>query len=230
MHELIKNLQDRQLIWKGLQPSTQGQTHSTGYPELDNQLNGGFPMHGVIEVESPSGLGEIRLLTPYLTQQNAQRLAVFINPPGYVCGEYFDAQGLSLNNILVITPKSDIEALWAAEQCLKSGACHSVLLWGTELEIHQTKRLQAASETGRCLQFHFKDSKHNQLSLPVSLSMKLSPHHLGLKVEVIKRKGCWSYGSLVINMQQHWPLLTEQASAELNDNSTIVPFPIARQG
>ena len=43
MHELIKNLQDRQLIWRGLQPSTQGQTHSTGYPELDNQLNGAFP-------------------------------------------------------------------------------------------------------------------------------------------------------------------------------------------
>lgn len=60
--------------------------------------------------------------------------------------------------------------------------------------------------------------------------MKLSPYHLGLKVEVIKRKGSWSYGSLVINMQQHWPLLTEQTSAELNDNSTVVPFPIARQG
>ncbi|MEZ9057025.1 translesion DNA synthesis-associated protein ImuA [Vibrio pelagius] len=230
MHELIKNLQDRQLIWKGLQPSTQGQAHSTGYPELDNQLNGGFPTHGVIEVESQSGLGEIRLLTPYLAQQSAQRLAVFINPPGHVCGEFFDAQGVPLHNILVITPSSDIEALWAAEQCLKSGACHSVLLWGTELEIHQTKRLQAASETGRCLQFHFKSRSHNQLSLPVSLSMKLSPHHLGLKVEVIKRKGSWSYGSLVINMQQQWPLLTEQASAELHDNSTIIPFPIVKQG
>ncbi|MDK9736620.1 translesion DNA synthesis-associated protein ImuA [Vibrio sp. D404a] len=230
MHELIKNLQDRQLIWKGLQPSTQGQTLSTGYPELDNQLNGGFPTHGVIEVESQPGLGEIRLLTPYLAQQNTQRLAVFINPPGNVCGEFFDAQGLPLNNILVITPNSDIEALWAAEQCLKSGACHSVLLWGTELEIHQTKRLQAASETGRCLQFHFKDSNHNQLSLPVSLSMKLSSHHLGLKVEVIKRKGSWSYGSIIINMQQHWPLLTEQTPAELHDHSTVIPFPIAKQG
>ncbi|MFA0137790.1 recombinase RecA, partial [Vibrio sp. 10N.261.46.B6] len=26
MHELIKNLQDRQLIWKGLQSTTQGST------------------------------------------------------------------------------------------------------------------------------------------------------------------------------------------------------------
>ena len=50
MHELIKSLQDRQLIWKGLQSTTQGSTTSTGYPQLDKQLDGGFPMHGVIEV------------------------------------------------------------------------------------------------------------------------------------------------------------------------------------
>jgi hypothetical protein len=60
--------------------------------------------------------------------------------------------------------------------------------------------------------------------------MKLSSHHLGLKVEVIKRKGSWSYGSIIINMQQHWPQLTEQTPAELHDHSTVIPFPIAKQG
>ncbi|MEZ8775641.1 translesion DNA synthesis-associated protein ImuA [Vibrio sp. 10N.247.310.17] len=235
MHELIKNLQDRQLIWTGLQSTTQGSTTSTGYPQLDKQLDGGFPTHGVIEVESQQGIGELRLLTPYLAQQNSQKLAIFINPPGKICAEFFSSQGIELDNILVIEPQRDLDALWAAEQCLKSGACHSVLLWGADLEIHQTKRLQAASETGKCLQFHFKATSHNQLSLPVSLSMKLSSHIQGLKVEVTKRKGSWSYGSFILDMNQNWPLLTEKvidenSSIHALSGNTVLAFPIAKQG
>ncbi len=235
MHELIKNLQDRQLIWTGLQSTTQGSTTSTGYSQLDKQLDGGFPTYGVIEVESQQGIGELRLLTPYLAQQNSQKLAIFINPPGKICAEFFSSQGIELENILVIQPQRDLDALWAAEQCLKSGACHSVLLWGADLEIHQTKRLQAASETGKCLQFHFKATSHNQLSLPVSLSMKLSSHAQGLKVEVTKRKGSWSYGSFILDMSQNWPLLTEKitlqdSSHSALSNNTVLAFPIAKQG
>ncbi|MCW4439674.1 translesion DNA synthesis-associated protein ImuA [Vibrio splendidus] len=235
MHELIKNLQDRQLIWTGLQSTTQGSTTSTGYSQLDKQLDGGFPTYGVIEVESQQGIGELRLLTPYLAQQNSQKLAIFINPPGKICAEFFSSQGIELENILIIQPQRDLDALWAAEQCLKSGACHSVLLWGADLEIHQTKRLQAASETGKCLQFHFKATSHNQLSLPVSLSMKLSSHAQGLKVEVTKRKGSWSYGSFILDMSQNWPLLTEKitlqdSSHSALSNNTVLAFPIAKQG
>lgn len=235
MHELIKNLQDRQLIWTGLQSTTQGSTTSTGYPQLDKQLDGGFPTHGVIEVESQQGIGELRLLTPYLAPQTSQKLAIFINPPGKICAEFFNGQNIPLENILVIQPQRDLDALWAAEQCLKSGACHSVLLWGADLEIHQTKRLQAASETGKCLQFHFKATSHNQLSLPVSLSMKLSSHAQGLKVEVTKRKGSWSYGSFILDMSQNWPLLTEKLIDENSSNqalpgNTVLAFPIAKQG
>ncbi|MEZ9345595.1 translesion DNA synthesis-associated protein ImuA [Vibrio splendidus] len=235
MHELIKNLQDRQLIWTGLQSTAQGSTTSTGYPQLDKQLDGGFPTHGVIEVESQQGIGELRLLTPYLAQQNSQKLAIFINPPGKICAEFFSSQGIELENILVIQPQRDLDALWAAEQCLKSGACHSVLLWRADLEIHQTKRLQAASETGKCLHFHFKATSHNQLSLPVSLSMKLSSHTQGLKVEVTKRKGSWSYGSFILDMSQNWPLLTEKitlqdSSHSALSNNTVLAFPIAKQG
>ncbi|MCC5515848.1 translesion DNA synthesis-associated protein ImuA [Vibrio splendidus] len=235
MHELIKNLQDRQLIWTGLQSTTQGSTTSTGYSQLDKQLDGGFPTYGVIEVESQQGIGELRLLTPYLAQQNSQKLAIFINPPGKICAEFFSSQGIELENILIIQPQRDLDALWAAEQCLKSGACHSVFLWGADLEIHQTKRLQAASETGKCLQFHFKATSHNQLSLPVSLSMKLSSHAQGLKVEVTKRKGSWSYGSFILDMSQNWPLLTEKitlqdSSHSALSNNTVLAFPIAKQG
>ncbi|MFA0705404.1 recombinase RecA, partial [Vibrio sp. 10N.222.48.A3] len=76
---------------------------------------------------------------------------------------------------------------------------------------------------------------HNQLSLPVSLSMKLSFHIQGLKVEVTKRKGSWSYGSFILDMNQNWPLLTEKVIDENNSihalsGNTVLAFPIAKQG
>ena len=65
--------------------------------------------------------------------------------------------------------------------------------------------------------------------------MKLSSHAQGLKVEVTKRKGSWSYGSFILDMSQNWPLLTEKV---INENSstnalsgnTVLAFPIAKQG
>ncbi|MFA0123867.1 recombinase RecA, partial [Vibrio sp. 10N.261.48.A2] len=72
-------------------------------------------------------------------------------------------------------------------------------------------------------------------SLPVSLSMKLSSHTQGLKVEVTKRKGSWSYGSFILDMTHNWPLLTEKVIHEDNldralSGNTVLAFPIAKQG
>ncbi|MGF1755945.1 translesion DNA synthesis-associated protein ImuA [Vibrio makurazakiensis] len=229
MHELIENLKGRHLIWQGQQPQQQHQTISTGFPLLDQKLDGGFPVHGVIEVESQHGIGELRLALPHIQHSPANRLVVFINPPGIISSEFFSAQNIRLDKILIINPRSDIEALWAAEQCLKSGACGSVFLWNVALEIHQIKRLQIASETGNSLQFIFKSTSLNQISLPVSLSMKLAPHDSGLKITIVKRKGGWSYGSFVLGLEQQWPELT--VARQLSGHSaTVLNFPLVKQG
>ncbi|MFA0070006.1 recombinase RecA, partial [Vibrio breoganii] len=70
---------------------------------------------------------------------------------------------------------------------------------------------------------------------PVSLSMKLSAHAQGLKVEVTKRKGSWSYGSFILDMSHNWPLLTQKVTQEVSSNralsdNTVLTFPIAKQG
>ena len=57
------------------------------------------------------------------------------------------------NNILIVFPNSVKEALWAAEQCLKSGACSAVLFWCQSLEVHQVRRFQVAAEAGSCVHF-----------------------------------------------------------------------------
>ncbi|MBW3696568.1 translesion DNA synthesis-associated protein ImuA [Vibrio sp. T187] len=231
MHELIENLKDRQLIWQGQLPQKQHQTISTGFPLLDQKLDGGFPVHGVIEIESQNSIGELRLMLPHIKYSQANRMVVFINPPGIISSEFFSSQNIPLHNILVINTQSEIEALWTAEQCLKSGACNAVFLWGSELEIHQTKRLQVASETGKCLQFIFKSTNQNHISLPVSLSMKLSPHQTGLEITIVKRKGAWSYGTFVLGLESQWPDLTlNEQNTDASESATVLNFPLAKQG
>ncbi|NOI66354.1 translesion DNA synthesis-associated protein ImuA [Vibrio sp. 99-8-1] len=225
MHPVIDLLQTKQLIWRGSQQKINATTHTSGYSELDKQLKGGFPTYGVIEVNSPQGIGELRLLTPYIKQKGQQRLSVFINPPGYLCSEYFVQQEIELNKLILLFPKTAKEALWAAEQCLKSGSCGSVTLWHPSLEIHQAKRLQVASETGQCLNFLFKMDTRCQLTLPISLSLTLQPDSNGLTVTIHRRKGGWLKTRFTIDVHQKWPHL-----APYTHTNSVIPFPIGNRG
>lgn len=207
MNPVIDMLQHKQLIWQGTQTNNLSDNTSTGYPQLDKQLGGGFPRHGVIEIMSPSGIGELRLLTPYILAQGEERFTVFINPPGYLCADYFTQQGIDLSRMLILFPKTAQEALWAAEQCLKSGCCGSVTLWHSELEIHQAKRLQVASETGQCVNFLFKINSQSGITLPISLSLTLNAEAGGLHISIHKRKGGWLKSSVTLDVHKEWPHL-----------------------
>lgn len=230
MHELINDLQSKQLIWKGNRHQAPNQCHSTGFAELDLQLQGGFPASGVVEIQALSGIGELRLLTPFIASQTKQRLCVLVNPPGYVCAEYLHAQGIAPSQVLLIYPTSEAHALWAAEQALKSGASCTVCLWQSELEIHQAKRLQVASDIGHCPLFLLKPSieqAQQVFSLPVSLSLTLSPHQSGVEITITKRKGGFPRTSFVVDMSLYWPELTALIN---NTDSNVLAFPMQQQG
>ncbi|CAH0526517.1 translesion DNA synthesis-associated protein ImuA [Vibrio hippocampi] len=230
MHELINDLQTKQLIWKGNRHQAPSQYHTTGFSELDQQLQGGFPTSGVVEIQALSGIGELRLLTPFIAQQAKQRLCVLINPPGYVCAEYLYAQGISPSQVLLVYPTSEAHALWAAEQSLKSGASCTVCLWQNDIEIHQAKRLQVASDVGHCPLFLLKpnaEQAQKVFSLPVSLSLTLHPHPSGIEVNITKRKGGFPRASFVIDMSQYWP---ELASVNKPPANNVLAFPLLQQG
>lgn len=225
MYELIEHLKQKQWLWSGVQTQEHHDHLTTGFDLLDQKLDGGFPKHGVVELQGSSGIGELRLLLPHLKNTSQERLSVFIQPPGYLCAQHLTDAGLDNNRILLIQPNNAKEALWAAEQCLRSGACSNVLLWHSELEVHQARRLQVASERGNTLHFLFKTEQKCVFSLPVNLSMTLLPHPLGLEVTITKRKGGWPQGSFVLDMSATWPSLTLKPTAPV-----VVPFPIRRQG
>lgn len=222
MHELINLLQRRNLVWHGTEQKAAYSGQTTFYPELDDKLEGGFPEHGVVDVVSPPGIGEVRLLMPYLQKQN--RLLVYINPPGQVCAEQLHHYGIDISQVLVVHPQKAQDALWAAEQCMKSGTCSAVLLWQTELEVHQVKRLQIAGETGECLLFLHRHFDTSTISLPVTLGMSLSSNDYGINVHIRKRKGGWPVAHFQVDMRQQWPALTKQLPAN------VVPFPMSQVG
>ncbi len=236
MQDIIQHLKSQHLVWQAnvTKADSQQFLNSSGFPELDTLLGGGLPPHGVVDMESVGSIGELRLLAPYLKSSLARGVTAFIQPPALMNPLFLHGIGLDINQVWVITPKHPRDALWAAEQCLKSGACSNVLLWQEELEIHQVKRLQVASEQGSCPLFMLKPTRPNRLSLPVSLSLKVQGHEQGVSVEVLKRKGGWSKGKVEINFQHYYPQLVVPAklvgTAKSHTPSTVVPFPLANQG
>ncbi|MCF2856422.1 translesion DNA synthesis-associated protein ImuA [Pseudoalteromonas sp. SMS1] len=215
MANLIDFLQHQNLVWQGTENAPVSrqayETVSTGFDDLDKQLRGGLPKQGVVDIQSQAGIGELRLLLPYLRGQT--RMCAVIHPPAQLNAHALFHQGVDTGRFLVITPNSPQEALWAAEQCLKSGACDSVLLWHGDLEIHQVKRLQLAAQTGQGLICLLRSDIKQSASLPVCLSLKLMPHDLGLTVQITKRRGGWAKPDFILDMSSNWPELTSQSKA-----------------
>lgn len=221
MHELINLLEHKHLIWHGRDKKTvanaAASSNKSGYATLDDKLKGGLPKSGVVSLNSTCGIGELRLLIP--TMLSKKHLHVFINPPGELCAEFFHHQGFDLNRIFIINTIQKNDALWSAEQCLKSGACSTVLLWQNHIEVHQVKRLQLASKTGACLQLLMRSPQRSNFSLPVTLNADLAPHRLGVEATITKQKGGWPVQAFTVDMSAYWPLLTQRAP----DN--LIPFP-----
>jgi len=223
MNEIIELLQRKNLVWHAKEEKPISDVTPSGYADLDDKLQGGLPKIGVVEVSTLIGIGELRLLLPSIIKQAQKKLTVFIHPPSFINAEYMHKQGFNLNNILIIFPNSAKEALWATEQCLKSGTCNAVLLWCQSLEVHQVRRLQVAAETGYCVNFILKGEQANTLSLPVPLSMQLSPHPWGINVRIPKRRGGFPLSEFTVDMSFQWPSLTLDPP-----ENNIVLFPTAQ--
>ena len=179
-------------VWSLHEAIPHGMMLSSGFAELDQVLAGGFPAHTVIELQSPLGIGEFRLLLPCLTRTSARSLLlVFINPPLPISSQMLQTAGISPEQVLFLHPANVQDALWAAEQCLKSACCGSVVLWQPQLSIAQLKRLQLCALDGQATLFMFRDQRQHQLSLPLALSLQITPALQGVRVRVLKRRGAF---------------------------------------
>jgi protein ImuA len=176
----------------------------TGFAGLDAEIpGGGWPVGALTEVLCDAcGAGEVSLLLPalrYLTRAAdwRGRGLLLIDPPHLPYAPALAEAGIDLDLLAVVRPRTEEDALWAAEQALRSGAAGAVLLWarpvrGTDSaqRYQRLRRLQLAAAAGGGLGIVFSATGAATLSTPAALRLSLSMTAQGrLEVTLVKRRG-----------------------------------------
>lgn len=160
----------------------------TGYAPLNDVLpGGGWPLGELIEFCLPqAGIGEIHLLRPSLTALEAASV-VLIQPPYPPCATNWPTQLAS--SCLWLRPQHATDALWAAEQVLRSRSFTVLLLWQQTLSFQAARRLHLAAQAGRTLCVLYRPWRACSQASPASLRLSLQPTPQGLSIHVLKRRG-----------------------------------------
>ena len=144
----LKQLLDQRTdLWRGRRRPA-GQSVPSGRAELDAWLpDGGWPRSQLIEL-LPEHLGgsELELLLPLLAGQTRQGWPVLLlAPPLIPCPQRLHRADVALDRVVIA--RDPAQALWAAEQALKSGVCGSVLIWHPRgrVDARPIRRLQLAA-------------------------------------------------------------------------------------
>lgn len=172
----LSDLVDARQVWRGRTAPIPAGDQPTGIAALDAVLpTAGWPAASVSEILAPlDGVGELRLVLPTLARlTSGDRPVIVVSPPYVPCAQGWRQRGLRLRQVqFVRAPDADV--LWAAEQCLRSGACSAVLVWPRQADDRALRRLQVAASDGQALGFVFRDRKHLTNSSPAPLRLELA--------------------------------------------------------
>ena len=171
------------------------QAIATGFTRLNRELpDGGWPSRGMMELLCPRwGAGEIPLLSPAMAPLSQQgRWLVWVSPPWQPYAPGLLHAGINTEQILVIRPSSDRDALWAMEECLQSGQCSAVIGWPRKILPQQLKRLHIAAQKGDSLCVMMRDEACAQQPSPAPLRIQLGALQTELSLRIIKRRGRWA--------------------------------------
>lgn len=152
----LDRLLDQRQVWRGRQAQARPiGLQPSGHAALDARLpEGGWPAAALSELLLASpGVGELQLLWPTLARLTAaSERVVLVAPPFIPYAPAWQAAGIDLRWLVQVDSERD-DALWAAEQCLRSGSCAAVLCWPERADDKALRRLQVAAETGNALAF-----------------------------------------------------------------------------
>lgn len=177
----LDRLLDSRQIWRGQAIGTSSSsTQPTGHAALDSALpGGGWPDAALSEIlMAAPGVGELRLLWPTLARlTHAGERVVLVGPPHVPYPQAWLAAGVDLRQ-LVIVQASGRDALWAAEQCLRTGSCGAVVCWPRQVDDRALRRLQVAAETGKTLAFAYRPLSEAVNASPAALRVTLDAREL----------------------------------------------------
>jgi len=182
---------------------------ATGYPALDQELpEAGWPIGALTELLAHAGSGEFSLVTPALRTTTAQgKHVALIAPPYLPYARALEAKGLALNRLLIIDVDG-LDALWAAEQALRSGACGMVVLWavrGRSPDYRTLQRLHGAAAHGATACVLYRGPDARTAPSPAPLRLALHARDGRLAVEIVKRRGALRAQPIALTpFPPHW--------------------------
>ena len=179
----LESLLSARTVWRaGRQAAPAPLGESTGFAALDAMLpHGGWPQGALSELLIPAdGVGELALLMPTIARMTqAGRLVALIAPPFCPYAPAWQRAGVDLRYLEIVQPTAQAGmqanmrgALWAFEQCLRSAAFSAVLGWPSSADGTSLRRLQVAADTGECLGFAVRDSRHADNPSPAALRIE----------------------------------------------------------
>jgi len=150
-------------------------------------------MPSYIELLLPhSGIGELRLLRPVLADRPEAAKhgqIALLQPPHPVNAPGWMHLGVASQRLLLLQAQQQRDALWAAEQVLRAGCCHALLMWQSRLRGEALRRLQLAAQSSATLFFMLLPLACAAQSSPAPLRLALHPARDGLEIGFIKRRG-----------------------------------------
>ncbi len=164
-------------VWHGrAQPAPEPGNQPTGWAALDAALPaGGWPEHALSEILLPAdGVGDLQLVLPTLARlTRAGGIVAVIAPPYAPCVAGWENRGVVMAHVEIVQTAMPRDALWAAEQCLRSASCAAVLAWPREADDRALRRLQVAADGGRALGFLVRDRRHAAQASPAALRLEV---------------------------------------------------------
>ncbi len=178
-------------IWKpGSLPAGRPAPLPSGFAELDNWLDGGWPAAAVTELLlTGEGIGELRLVLPVLQklqqtpttgargqvpQPQGRQHFCWVNPPYIPYAPALARHGLDLSRLLVVQPESMNDALWAMDLALRSQVCAAVLGWFGQINRPAIRRLQVVAEASACPGFVFRAARFARHDSAAPLRIRLA--------------------------------------------------------
>ena len=197
-------------LWRASQLARgNGEYVPSGYAALSAELPGaGWPGGALTEILiQHQGTAEISLLQPALASLKQGHI-IFLQAPYQPQAFALAELGLELSQMLWIRCDKHVDALWTAEQILRSGSCSALLFWHHQVKTEALRRLHLAAQSGRTLFFMMRPPQYAQSPSPAPLRLQLSTVATGLQIDFIKRRGALQHAPLIIRL----PLLASMYS------------------